>query len=154
MTDFFQRNNEICALRDWGMTLQEIADLYGISRERARSITVRHPHHVGRLKAERDPKRHLARMFYAVLPLIEEAATRAARKKWGPHRFLVLRRQFPEKWPKKKPKKLVRWRPPPPRDIPFRSPEVRQAELQELAKHLHWSRVVYANGSDEIVDIL
>lgn len=36
-----QRNLEICALRDQGMTLQAIADRYGISKETVRQIIVR-----------------------------------------------------------------------------------------------------------------
>ena len=36
-----QRNLEICALRDPGMTLQAIADRYGISKETVRQIIVR-----------------------------------------------------------------------------------------------------------------
>lgn len=36
-----ERNLEICALRDQGMTLQEIANRYGISKETVRQIIVR-----------------------------------------------------------------------------------------------------------------
>ena len=35
------RNRQICALRQKGLTLQEIADRYGVSRERIRQITSR-----------------------------------------------------------------------------------------------------------------
>ena len=36
-----ERNLEICALRGQGMTLREIADRYGISKETVRQIIVR-----------------------------------------------------------------------------------------------------------------
>ena len=36
-----ERNQEICALRDQGMTLREIADRYGVSKETVRQIIVR-----------------------------------------------------------------------------------------------------------------
>jgi hypothetical protein len=83
MPNLKKRNTEIIQTRNKGATYQEIADLFGLSRERVRQITTR---------SELEKKQRL--QSEKILALIK--ITDVIKKKW-PTNFLIDGFQFPKK---------------------------------------------------------
>jgi hypothetical protein len=83
MSNLKKRNSEIIQTRNKGATYQEIADLFGLSRERARQIIVR---------SELEKKQRLqSEKILAIIKITDDI-----KKKW-PTNFLIDGFQFPKK---------------------------------------------------------
>ena len=83
MSNLKKRNSEIIQTRNKGATYQEIADLFGLSRERVRQIITR-----SELEEEQRPQ---SEKFLAIIKITDDI-----KKKW-PTNFLIDGFQFPKK---------------------------------------------------------
>ena len=90
MSNLKKRNSEIIQTRNTGATYQEIADLFGLSREKVRQIITR---------SELEKKQRLqSEKILAIIKITDDI-----KKKW-PTNFLIDGFQFPKKttWALKK----------------------------------------------------